>query len=35
MNESLCLAEMTNPVPTGVINNESGIAVVCNPVRKY
>ena len=26
------LAELTNPVPTGVVSNDSGIAVKCNPV---
>ena len=26
------VAELTNPVPTGVVSNDSGIAVKCNPV---
>ena len=26
------MAELTNPVPTGVVSNDSGIAVKCNPV---
>lgn len=28
-------AELTNPVPTGVVSNDSGIAVKCNPVSLF
>ena len=33
MNETACLQELTNPIPTSNISKESGISVICDEVR--
>ena len=31
-NESACLCELINPVPSNNVNNVTGLSVLCNPV---
>ena len=31
-NESACLCELINPVPSNDVNNKTGLSKLCNPV---
>ena len=32
-NDSACFEALINPIPSSDVNEESGISVLCNPVR--